>query len=176
MSSVSTPKCAIELRPVIERDLECLFRFQDDPIANDMADFPARDRQAFMAHWQQNILANPDAIAEGIWLITGPAPVLVGSIVSWSIDHSVDDQNTPSLLPVEQYVGYWIGREYWGQGIASQALAKFSNMMISRPLLAWVVQHNIGSITVLKRNGFISVEPESIGLEDELNMRLFCLT
>ena len=41
----------VELREVIESDLPILFEHQADPIANEMAAFPARDRDAFLAHW-----------------------------------------------------------------------------------------------------------------------------
>ena len=43
---------------VEERDLPILFAYQDDPEANRMAAFPARDRDAFIAHWR-GISASP---------------------------------------------------------------------------------------------------------------------
>jgi len=41
----------VVLRDVTEADLPILFDQQLDPEANRMAAFPARDRDAFMAHW-----------------------------------------------------------------------------------------------------------------------------
>jgi len=39
------------LRDVIESDLPIFFEHQRQPEANRMAAFPARAREAFMAHW-----------------------------------------------------------------------------------------------------------------------------
>jgi RimJ/RimL family protein N-acetyltransferase len=46
----------------------------------------------------------------------------------------------------EQEVGYWIGREHWGRGLATSALAAFLGEETVRPLYAHVVKHNVGSI------------------------------
>ena len=43
-------------------------------------------------------------------------------------------------------VGYWIGREYWGKGVASRALALFLMEVDERPLHAYVATHNAGSL------------------------------
>ena len=42
-------------------------------------------------------------------------------------------------------VGYWIGKEYWGQGIATKALAAFLEEVKKRPLYAHVAKHNVRS-------------------------------
>ncbi len=52
------------------------------------------------------------------------------------------------------HFGYWIGREYWGKGIASAALADFLDVVEDRPLHARVAKHNAGSIRVLEKCGF----------------------
>ena len=54
----------------------------------------------------------------------------------------------------EREVGYWLGREYWGKGIATQALTEFLKEIKSRPLYAHVAKHNIGSKRVLEKCGF----------------------
>ena len=51
-------------------------------------------------------------------------------------------------------VGYWIGKEYWGKGVATRALAAFLHLVNERPLHAHVARHNIGSIRVLEKCGF----------------------
>jgi RimJ/RimL family protein N-acetyltransferase len=59
----------------------------------------------------------------------------------------------------KRQIGYWIGRKFWGKGIASQALAQFLVVVKARPLYAYVAKHNTASIRVLEKNGFtISVE------------------
>jgi hypothetical protein len=47
----------VQLRDVLPSDLEIFFLHQIDPEATRLAAFPARDRQAFMAHWAR-ILAD----------------------------------------------------------------------------------------------------------------------
>jgi len=52
----------IHLRPVTESDLPILFEHQREPEANEMAAFPARDRDAYMAHWTK-ILGDETVVA-----------------------------------------------------------------------------------------------------------------
>jgi hypothetical protein len=49
------------LRDVTEGDLPILFEHQLDPDANEMAAFPARDRNDFLTHWAK-ILADETVI------------------------------------------------------------------------------------------------------------------
>lgn len=55
-------------------------------------------------------------------------------------------------------VGYWIGRAFWGRGIATKALALFLTEMTTRPVFAYVAAHNVGSIRVLEKCGFGPLE------------------
>ena len=58
----------------------------------------------------------------------------------------------------EMEVGYWIGREHWGKGIATRALQLFLQSSTVRPLCAHVARHNVASIRVLEKCGFVEVE------------------
>ena len=51
-------------------------------------------------------------------------------------------------------VGYWIAKQFWGQGIATSALHSFLQIENERPLYARVAAHNIGSRRVLEKCGF----------------------
>ncbi len=124
------------LRDVIASDLPILFEQQFDPVANQMAAFPARDREAFMAHWAK-IMADENNILKTILY----GDQVAGNIVSWEHDG-------------EREVGYWLGREFWSKGIATQALAAFLEIVSARPLYAHVVKHNLASIRVLEKCGF----------------------
>jgi len=126
----------ILLRDIIESDLPIFFEQQLDPVATQMAAFPARDREAFMAHWTK-ILADETNILKTI-LFDGQ---VAGNIVSW-------EQSG------EREVGYWLGREYWGKGIATRALSAFLDHVKTRPLCAHVAKHNRASIRVLEKCGF----------------------
>ncbi len=126
----------VRLRDVTEGDLPIFFDHQLDPDATQMAAFPARDREAFMAHWAK-ILADETIIKKTI-LVDGQ---VAGNIVSWE-------------QLGEREVGYWIGKHYWGKGVATKALAAFLGHVTARPLYAHVAKHNIASIRVLEKCGF----------------------
>ena len=125
------------LRDVIESDLPVFFEHQSDPEATAMADFPARDREAFDAHWER-ILANP-ALTKKTIVFEGQ---VAGNAVSWEQDG-------------RRLVGYWVGKEFWGKGLATQALAELIDELGTRPLHAYVAKTNVGSIRVLEKCGFV---------------------
>jgi len=130
---LSTPM----LRDVIEADLPIFFEHQHDPIAARMAAFASRDHDAFMAHWHDKVLGNAANKAQAV-VVDDRA---VGNVVSWQQDG-------------KRLVGYWIGREHWGQGIATRALTEFLAHEATRPLHAWVAVDNVASIRVLEKCGF----------------------
>jgi RimJ/RimL family protein N-acetyltransferase len=55
-------------------------------------------------------------------------------------------------------VGYWIGRKFWGRGLATEALAEVVGIVDARPLYAEVVNTNVASIRVLEKCGFTQVD------------------
>ena len=126
----------VRLRDVIEGDLPIFFEHQRDPEANRMAAFPARDWDAFMAHWSR-IMANPAALVQTI-LVDAQ---VVGKVGTWEAEGS-------------RFVSYWIGKDWWGRGVASAGLATFLRRVPVRPVYARVAKDNIGSIRVLKKCGF----------------------
>lgn len=127
---------SVLLRDVTEADLPIFFEHQSDPEANRMADFPARDRDAFMAHWRK-ILADETITTKTI-LFDGH---VAGNVVSFEQSGRTE-------------VGYWIGKEYWGRGVATRALSDFLGHVKMRPRYAGVARHNIASIRVLEKCGF----------------------
>jgi RimJ/RimL family protein N-acetyltransferase len=127
---------SVQLRDVIERDLPIFFEQQLDPEANQMAAFPARNRDAFMAHWTK-IMAD-DSVTIKTILFNGE---VAGNMVCFT-------------QLGEREVGYWLGKDYWGKGIATQALREFLKLIETRPLYAHVAKHNIGSRRVLEKCGF----------------------
>jgi RimJ/RimL family protein N-acetyltransferase len=127
----------VRLREVIEQDLPELFEHQRDPESNRMAAFPPRDREAFTAHWAKIF---DDSTVTTKTILLGDR--VAGNILSWE----------PS--PGRRVIGYWIGKEFWGQGVASRALAEFLRLVPTRPLYAHVAKHNAASLRVLEKCGF----------------------
>lgn len=126
----------VQLRDVKEDDLPIFFEHQLEPVATQMAAFPAREKEPFMKHWEK--IMGDRTINKQTIVFNGK---VAGNIVSWE-------------QAGEQEVGYWIGKEYWGKGIGTRALAEFLLLVRTRPLFAHVAKLNIGSFRVLEKNGF----------------------
>jgi RimJ/RimL family protein N-acetyltransferase len=134
----------VMLRDVIESDLPIFLAHQLDPRATAMAAFPAREGDAHFAHWTK-IMADGTNILKTILADEQVA----GNIVSWDASG-------------QREVGYWLGREFWGQGIATRALELFLGEVATRPLYAHVVRHNRASRRVLEKCGFIVIGADGV--------------
>lgn len=126
----------VSLRDVEETDLNIFYEHQQDPEATRLAAFPARDHEAFLAHWKK-AKGETTTILQTI-VFEGE---VAGNVVSW-------EQSG------KRNIGYWLGKEYWGKGIASAALSLFLKQIAKRPLFAHVAKHNSASIRVLQKCGF----------------------
>jgi RimJ/RimL family protein N-acetyltransferase len=128
------------LRNVVNDDLPIFFKHQLDQEANYMAAFTAKDptnQEAFMARWHR-ILAGKTNITQTI-LFHGQ---VAGSVSSYEAEGKPE-------------VTYWLGKEYWGQGIATWALKEFlAHHNPTRPIYARVAKDNLGSRRVLEKCGF----------------------
>jgi RimJ/RimL family protein N-acetyltransferase len=139
----------VRLRAVEEGDLPIFFEQQLDPEATRMAAFPSRAQDAFMAHWAK-IRAAPD----GVFLRTIEFQGKVaGNLCCWK---QAD----------ERLVGYWLGREFWGRGVATAALSLYLGVVKLRPIHARVAKHNAASIRVLQKCGFILSGEDKFPAED----------
>lgn len=125
------------LREVTPDDLPIFFEQQLDPDATRMAAFASRERDAFMAHWAR-VLGDEMNVNQTI-LYHGQ---VAGNIASYE-------------QVGEREVGYWLGKDFWGKGIATEALSQFLRHVRSRPLYAHVAKHNIASLRILQKCGFI---------------------
>ncbi len=129
----------VALRELRDDDLPIFFEQQRDPEANWMAAFTSGhpdDRDAFMAHWAR-IRSDKTNINRTV-LFNGQ---VAGNIACFR------DFGEPEI-------GYWLGREFWGRGIATRALAALLRQLPERPLYARVAQDNIASLRVLQKCGF----------------------
>ncbi|HEX7091051.1 MAG TPA: GNAT family N-acetyltransferase [Longimicrobiales bacterium] len=149
----------VRLRDVEPDDLPIFYEHQLDADAARMAGFASRDRAAFDAHWANNVLGNPAAVTRTI-LVDGR---VAGYIGSWPQDGL-------------RLVGYWIGKEHWGKGVATRALADFLRLVSERPLHAYVAGHNVASIRVLEKCGFSFEREERVeGTDEDVAELLFVL-
>lgn len=130
-------KNKIFLRNVIESDLPYFFLYQLDEEAIKMTSFPPRDEKTFYEHWSK-IMVNPNIFIRTILFNDQVA----GSILSFEMEG-------------EREVGYWLGKEFWGQGIASESLKQFLVQEKMRPLFAHIAKQNHASKRVLEKCGFI---------------------
>lgn len=138
------------LRDVLDSDLPIFFEQQLDRDATWMAAFPARPRDAFMAHWQK---------IQTVETSTLKTIVFQGKVAGYMACWEQHD---------ERKVGYWLGKEYWAQGVASAALSLFLMEVKVRPLHARVAKHNAASIRVLQKCGFMMTgEDKFVGVNGE---------
>jgi RimJ/RimL family protein N-acetyltransferase len=132
----ATHSAGVQLRPTTHADLPTLFRFQLDPDSNLMAGTKPYNEAAYFAHWN-GVLADP-AITPRTILFDAE---IVGAISCFFRDGS-------------HQVGYWIAREHWGKGIASNALRLLLGEVPIRPLHATAARSNAASIRILESCGF----------------------
>jgi RimJ/RimL family protein N-acetyltransferase len=138
----------ILLRDVTQDDLAVFFEKQQDPVANWMAAFTAddpADQVAFNAHWAK-ILGDATITAKTIVEGGRVAGNILNFVAPWS---------------GQSEVSYWVGRDHWGRGVATQALAAFIGGLATRPLYARAAADNVASIRVLEKCGFVLVGREN---------------
>ncbi len=132
----------VVLRDVTAGDLPIFFDQQLDSTANYMAAFTCEDpadKDAFDAHWTK-ILGDDTVTTKTI---------VFGGIVAGHIA-SFERLGQPEVT-------YWIGKEYWGIGVATQALSAFLEYVKVRPLFARAAKDNVASLHVLEKCGFAIV-------------------
>jgi RimJ/RimL family protein N-acetyltransferase len=128
----------VELRDVIESDFAIFLGLQRDAISAHMAAFGTKDPDAdeFAARWRRSLL---DASTTQKAILANGA--LVGFVASF-------------VREAKLQVTYWIARDHWGQGLATEALAQLLRLVSTRPIYASAAKDNAGSLRVLAKCGF----------------------
>jgi RimJ/RimL family protein N-acetyltransferase len=129
----------VSLRPVVDADLDAIYRQMKDPESVRMAAFTAEDpadRQAFLSHMSR-LREDPSVVH----LAVDADGTIAGTIGCFKIDDETE-------------VTYWIDRALWGRGIASAALQHFLSVTTERPLFARAASDNAASLRVLEKAGF----------------------
>src|SRR5258708_18977070 len=128
---------SITIREVESSDLETFYKHQLDPEAIRMAAFVGKDRKdkaAFDAHWQK-ILNSPQN--------TNRTIVAEGQVAGYIACY-------PDGEHME--VTYWLGRGFWGRGMATQALKRMLGQVAERPIFDREATDKIRSIRELKKS------------------------
>jgi RimJ/RimL family protein N-acetyltransferase len=135
----------IALRPIEDADSDALFEQARDPESVRMAAFTPDDpddRAAFDAHLAK-VRTAPDVVTRAITL----DGALVGTVAAF-------------VFEGETEVTYWIDRTMWGRGIATAALAQLLTLVTVRPLFGRAASDNLGSLSVLRKAGFVPTGTE----------------
>lgn len=127
----------IRIRDVTAHDFPRMYEMQLDPESNRMAVTNARSAEAFDTHWR-TALQDPDVAAKVILI----DDEVVGYVSRFQ------NAGAPN-------VGYWIGREHWGKGLASRGLELLLQEVKTRPLFAQAATSNLASLRVLQKCGFV---------------------
>lgn len=130
----------LEIRKTQKEDLNTLFDFQADDDAGRMAAFVSntwKDREGYIAKWER--LLQDDSVNSYTILHNG---IIVGSVGTWMMDN-------------ERQITYGVDKAFWGQGIATAALALFLKKVDEYPLYGRAASDNIRSIKMLERAGFV---------------------
>lgn len=145
----------VTIRETQESDWPILFEYQRDPASSAMAGVPAREWDAYIAH-KRKVRADE---ANLTWTILYDGQI-AGDVLSFPHDG-------------RREVGYRIGQQYWGKGIATRALALLLDVERRRPLYGYVLSSNAGSRRVLEKCGFTVIGEEH---EDGEHVIIFMLT
>ncbi|MEU1405044.1 GNAT family protein [Streptomyces sp. NPDC005728] len=127
----------VRLRDVTDDDLLLFHAYEHDPEAVRRSRFTPRPKDAFLKHWRERVLGDPDCLVRTV-TVDGEA---AGSVVSWTEDG-------------RRFVGYWLGRPYWARGVGTRALGLFLELERVRPLYADPFSGNTASVRLLERHGF----------------------
>lgn len=129
----------IKLKDTKPGDLEVLFDFQTDAEANYLAAFTSgnpEDKTAYIEKWTK-IISDTDKINKTIFF----EDEIAGIIGKFEL------KGKPEIT-------YWIGKKFWGKGIATEALRLLLEIVKTRPIYAGAAFDNFGSRRVLEKCGF----------------------
>jgi RimJ/RimL family protein N-acetyltransferase len=131
------------IREVASSDLESFFEHQLDAEAIRMAAFVSKDpkdKVAFDAHWNKILNSSENTTRT----------IVADGQVAGHIACYPDGENME--------VTYWLGRTFWGRGLATKALNGMLQLVRDRPIFARAAADNIASMRVLQKCGFKIIE------------------
>ncbi len=140
ISSKQSASIELKLRLSTKDDVAVFFEQQSDVCAQKMAAFVSEDKddiEAFKKKWTR--ILNDKSMEKRTIIADGE---IAGYLSSF-------------YRAGQAEVCYWLGKEFWGKGIATKALTAFLSEFPLRPLHARAALENTGSIRVLEKCGFV---------------------
>ena len=128
------------LREVHTSDIAILFKHQLDPTSNWQVAFTHEDP------------TDENGFNEHISKVLVDETVFMKTII---FNSEVAGYITKYELDGAPQIGFVLGREFWGKGLATQALREFLLLISERPIYARTAFDNDGSIRVLQKLGFV---------------------
>ncbi|MCD4713938.1 MAG: GNAT family N-acetyltransferase [Clostridiales bacterium] len=133
------------LRATVASDLEVFFLNQLDEESNQMAAFTSADptdKKAYIEKWTR--LLSDETVHMRTIIYNDE---IAGTVAKYEMDG-------------ESEITYWIGKRYWGRGVASKAVEAFLRLEKSRPIYGRVAFDNTKSLRVLEKSGFVKIGSE----------------
>ena len=152
----------IEVRDAKPRDVSAFYTMHADPEANRRGAFVPRKKADFFKHWTK-VLENR--------LILKKAVLHEGKVAGYVVSFF----RTGTGKPKRREIGYWIAREYWGKGLASEGLRLLLKYHHTRPLFARVAKMNPASLRVAEKCGFKIIKETSYRNEAGKDVEEFIL-
>jgi len=132
----------IVLRRTEIADLESLFTFQLDREANHLAAFTSKDPTDKTAYLQKYTkLLNDPTINNQTIIVDN---IIAGSVAKFELEGQAE-------------VTYWVDKQFWGKGLATQALKEFLKNEKTRPIFGRGAFDNFGSQKVLEKCSFVKI-------------------
>jgi RimJ/RimL family protein N-acetyltransferase len=128
------------LREVHESDIAIFFEQQLDPVSNWQVAFTHEDptdEEAHNIHFEK---------------VLSDKSIEMRTIV---VDDEVAGYLTRYMIDGEPQIGFVLGRQFWGKGVATQSLLEFLEIVSERPLYGRTAFDNVASMKVLQKLGFI---------------------
>ncbi len=133
------------LRDTLESDLEIFYLNQLDDDSNQMAAFTSEnpsDRTLYINKWTR--LLSDDTIHVKTIIYNDE---IAGVVAKYEMEGEAE-------------ITYWIGKRYWGRGIASKAVEAFLRLEKKRPIYGRVAFDNVISMRILEKSGFVKIGSE----------------
>ena len=142
-------KCLI--RPYHESDAEAIAKVANDPQ---------------IARWMRNTFPQPYSVGDAAnWIsiatsVSPPRDFVICGLDGTTVLGSIGLKTRDDVQYRTMEIGFWLGKDYWRQGIAREAVSAFSDWAFENfdwilRLEAEVFEGNEGSTRVLEKSGYV---------------------